>query len=294
MEKPKNLKSMLVFLVLTVLAVGAGIAAGVWDSLENVTAFNFNLKNVIGILVLIFATILVEQVLVYVLSLIKIGSNRANTILTVTSNLLKYVAAIVIVCGVLALMGVDIVTIVAGLGVIALIIGFGAESLIGDVVTGMFILLDNQYNVGDIIEVGGFRGTVTEIGIRTTCIEDVGGNVKIVNNSEMKNILNRSDNVSRAVTDFPVPYATDLAALEDRIPDMCRAIAAKYPEVFLGVPKYVGVQELAGSSVNLRFVADVAEKDIFNGARLLNRELLIRMREAGVECPFTQIDVHAN
>ena len=72
------------------------------------------------------------------------------------------------------------------------------------------MLLENQYNVGDIVEVNGFRGTVTSIGIRTTCITDTGDNVKIINNSEMKNILNRSDNYSKAVCDISIPYETDL------------------------------------------------------------------------------------
>lgn len=97
--------------------------------------------------------------------------------------------AIVAVCAVLTAFGADVRTVVAGIGVLALIIGFGAESLIADMITGMFAIMDNQYNVGDIIEVNGFRGTVSDIGIRTTSLTDAGGNVLIINNSNMKNIL---------------------------------------------------------------------------------------------------------
>ena len=292
MKKPENIVSLIVYAVLLVLSIVLGIATGAWANATPTTGVTINLGNIAGILALIFGTILVERLLVWLLSNLKAKTNRGNTLLKVTANLLKYIAAIVIVCGVLALLGVDIVTIVAGLGVIALIIGFGAESLISDVVTGMFILLDNQYNVGDIIEVGGFRGTVSEVGIRTTSLVDIGGNVKIINNSEMKNILNRSDNVSKAVADFPVPYKTDIASLEAVIPAICQTIYARNTDVMLEPPTYVGVQQLDKSSVNLRFTVPVAEKDIFNGARLLNRELLVEMRRAGVECPFTQIDIH--
>ena len=292
MNKSVNLKSLIVYAVLTVAFIVLCTVTGAWDSLKNVTAFKFNLANISGILLLIFATLLIERLLVWLFSSLKAKTNRGNTMLKVAANLMKYIAAIVIVCGVLALLGVDIVTIVAGLGVVALIIGFGAESLIGDVVTGMFILLDNQYNVGDIIEVNGFRGTVAEVGIRTTSLVDVGGNVKIINNSEMKNILNRSDNVSRSVSDFPVPYGTDIEALEEKIPAMMETIYNRNTDLFLSAPRYVGVQELGSSSVNMRFVADVAEKDIFTGARKLNRELFVEMRRAGVEVPFTQVDIH--
>ena len=146
--------------------------------------------------------------------------------------------------------------------------------------------------MGDIIEVAGFRGVVSEIGIRTTSLTDTGGNVKIINNSDMKNILNRSDNSSKAVTDFPVPYDTDLRALEKNIPAMLKKIYDENTAVFRSVPAYLGVQELADSAVVLRFVAEVGEADIYSGARLLNHEIFLAMKDLGIECPFTQVDVH--
>lgn len=96
----------------------------------------------------------------------------ARSILSITRSLLRYAAAIVILCWGLHLLGVNILAIVASLGVLALIVGFAADSIIADLVTGVFILFDSQYNVGDIIEVDGFRGVVTDIGIRTTSITD--------------------------------------------------------------------------------------------------------------------------
>ena len=101
--------------------------------------------------------------------------------------MLKYIAGIVILCWGLSIIGVNVSTIVASVGIIALIVGFSAESLIADVVTGAFMIFENQYNVGDIVEVDGFRGKVTNIGIRTTSITDTGDNVKVINNSAMRN-----------------------------------------------------------------------------------------------------------
>ena len=144
---------------------------------------------------------------------------------------MKYLAVIVMLCWGLTIIGVNVSTIVASVGIVALIVGFSAESLIEDVVTGAFMIFENQYNVGDIVEVEGFRGTVTNIGIRTTKIADVGGNVKIVNNSSMKNILNRSDKISVSVSDISVPYATDLEKLEAGIPKLMEEIAEKHPDL---------------------------------------------------------------
>ena len=197
-----------------------------------------------------------------------------------------------ILCWGLSILGVDVSVIVASVGVVALVVGFGVESLIADVVTGTFILFENQYNVGDIVEVGGFRGTVKSIGIRTTSIEDAGGNVKIINNSEMKNILNRSDHASRAVCDIDIPYETDLEALEERLPALLEEIYRQNTGILRSAPAYLGVEKLGASSVVLRFTAEVEEKDLFSAARVLNRSLWLGLRRLGVECPFQQLDVH--
>ena len=247
---------------------------------------------VIEVLAMAAMVLFAVQLLRFLLSLIKPKERKGLTLISLFSSLLHYVAALVILCWGLSILGVNVNAIVASVGIVALIVGFGAESLVADVVTGIFLLFENQYNVGDIVEVNGFRGTVKEIGIRTTSIMDVGGNVKIINNSEMKNILNRSDNISRAVSDIAIPYETDLEALEAKLPDLMKEIYEQRSDVMLAAPQYLGVQQLADSSVVLRFVVEVAEKDIYAGARILNRDLWLGFRKLGVECPFPQVDVH--
>ncbi len=248
---------------------------------------------VIEVLAMAAMVLFAAQLLRFLLSLIKPKERKGLTLISLFSSLLRYVAALVILCWGLSILGVNVNAIVASVGIVALIVGFGAESLVADVVTGIFLLFENQYNVGDIVEVNGFRGTVKEIGIRTTSIMDVGGNVKIINNSEMKSILNRSDNISRAVSDIAIPYETDLEALEAKLPDLMQEIYERRADVMLAAPQYLGVQQLADSSVVLRFVVEVAEKDIYTGARILNRDLWLGFRKLGVECPFPQVDVHS-
>ena len=248
---------------------------------------------IIQVLAMAAMVLFAAQLLRFLLSLIKPKERKGLTLISLFSSLLRYVAALVILCWGLSILGVNVNAIVASVGIVALIVGFGAESLVADVVTGIFLLFENQYNVGDIVEVNGFRGTVKEIGIRTTSIMDVGGNVKIINNSEMKNILNRSDNISRAVSDIAIPYETDLEALEAKLPQLMNEIQEQRRDVMLSAPRYLGVQQLGDSSVVLRFVVEVAEKDIYSGARILNRDLWLGFRKLGVECPFPQVDVHS-
>ena len=248
---------------------------------------------VIQVLAMTAMVLFAARLLGLLLSLVKPKERKAMTMVSLLSSLLRYVAALVILCWGLSILGVNVNAIVASVGIVALIVGFGAESLVADVVTGIFLIFENQYNVGDIVEVNGFRGTVKDIGIRTTSIMDPGENIKIINNSEMKNILNRSDNISRAVSDIAIPYETDLEALEAKLPKLMEDIFAKRQDVMLSTPRYLGVQQLAESSVILRFVVEVAEQDIYSGARILNRDLWLGFRSLGVECPFPQVDVHS-
>ena len=294
MKRNRKFIKLIVLGILTAAVFIVGYQTDTFGAMLPDADYQWNGGKILSILAMVFTTLLIENLLVLALSFLKPQRHRAKTLVALTSNMLKYAAAIIILCGVLTIVNVDITAILASLGILALIIGFGAESLIADVVTGLFILLDNQYNVGDIIEVGGFRGIVSDVGIRTTSIMDTGGNVKIINNSEMKNILNRSDNSSKAVADFSIPYETDLAALEKKLPALLEEIHRNHTNLFRAVPEYLGVQELGASAVVLRFVAEVGESDIYSGTRMLNHDLLLGFRKLGVECPYQQIDVHTN
>ena len=292
MKQKRQLVKLLILLALLLAAGGGAWAAGVFEGLSLRTSLEFNTKALFQFLLMLFGVLLVANLVILVLRSLKPKRHRGRTLVTLIASLTKYAAALMILCWGLSILGVDVSTIVASVGILALIVGFGAESLIADVVTGVFMLFENQCNVGDIVEVGGFRGTVLEIGIRTTSVVDTGGNVRIINNSEMKNILNRSDNSSFAVSDISIPYETDLEALEKKLPEMLANIYQENPSAMKQAPEYLGVQTLADSAVVLRFIAEVEEKAIFSTQRLLNRELLLGLRKLGVECPYPQLDVH--
>ncbi len=289
MKKHHHLLRLLILVIIGILVFVIGLHTGLVQTLPK---FALNSQAFINGLLILILLLISEALASFVLGLIKPVNNRGKTLLALTKNIIRYAVIIASICIILTMFNVDVVTILAGLGIVALIIGFGAESLIADVVTGMFILIDNQYNIGDIIEVAGFRGTVTDISVRTTVLTDPGGNVKIINNSDMTNILNRSDNSSRALADFPIPYETDLEALEAKIPELLKSIYNLRPELYKDVPLYLGVDQLGDSSVVLKFVVEVAESDIYAGARMLNHDLLIGMRHLGIEVPFPQMDIH--
>ena len=265
-----------------------------FDDLEDMEAgLKISGGMMLNVVLALALVVLISNVLLIVLNLFRNRRGRIGTLVTVISSLIKYFSVLVAFCWILSIIGVNVSTIFASVGIFALILGFGAESLVADLVTGVFILFENQYNVGDIVEIDGFRGKVKEIGIRTLSLEDTGGNIKIINNSELKNIVNRSNQRSVAVCDVSVSYNTDIEELEEKLVNMLQKIKAKHTDIFIGRVEFVGVEALADSGVVLRIIADVSEENIFKGRRLLNKEIKIMFDKDGIIIPYPQVDVHS-
>ncbi len=247
------------------------------------------------ILTLILA-VCVLWILYTVVKLILTGLGRKNararTITTLVIGALKYLAVIIGVIWGLSILGVNSTAVLAGVGILGLIIGFGAQSLIEDVITGLFIIFEGKYAIGDIIILDDFRGTVRDIGVRTTTIEDAGKNLKVVNNSDIRNFQNRSRNTSVAACEVSVSYNTDLRELEkilgDALPEMYRA----HQDLYLEQPRYLGVTQLADSGVNVKLVVDTTEENVFAAQRMLTRDVRILFADRGIEIPYPQIVVH--
>ena len=141
-----------VFLLLLIVIVFGAQQFHLADLREISHMFSgFQAFTIVQLLVMVLFVLLVAELLKLLFGAFKAKSHRAKTILTVLTSLTRYVAAIVILCWGLSIIGVNVSTILASVGLLALIVGFGAESLIADVITGIFMLFENQYNVGDII-----------------------------------------------------------------------------------------------------------------------------------------------
>jgi len=227
-----------------------------------------------------------------ILTKVSSSGNRQATVSELLLSLLHYVVVIIIVIWALTILGVDVTTILVSLGILGLILGFGAQSLIEDMITGIFIIFEGQFNIGDIIILDDCRGTVRRIGVRTTTIEDAGGNLKIVNNSDIRNVQNRSVNLSVATSVVAISYDTDIRKVENVLAKELPLLLAKYPEIFAEAPKLFGVDELADSGVNLKLGVKCKEENIFAASRTLNREVKIIFDENGIEIPFPQVVIH--
>lgn len=257
-----------------------------------VASMNLNIGMVFSTLLMAGLLYLVYQVVHLVEEAIPCKTGRQETLRRVFMNVLHYALVILGIIWGLMIFGVNTTAIFASVGIATLVVSLSAESLFTDIFTGIFILIEDQYHVGDIISIDGFRGKVVSLGIRTTRIQDDGGNVKIINNADIRNVMNLSNIVSISVCDISMSYGESIERAEEVIAEAMPKIQAKYPDVFENGLQYAGVQALSSSSVDLRVIARVSEANIFKGRRLLNRELKIAFDEAGIEIPFPQLVVH--
>ncbi len=232
--------------------------------------------------------LVVVTILLAILSRVFRKNQRQITVVRLVNNLIKCITAIVIVISVLAIWGIDTTALITGAGVLTLVVGLGMQSLISDVVAGLFIVFENEFNVGDIVTIDGFRGTVVSIGIRTTKLEAL-GNIKIVNNSDIRGILNQTVNPSTAKALIDIEYGESLERVEE-------VINSKLPEMtiegVIGDISYDGVATLGASGVTLQFTAKCYEGDIFAVQREMNKRLKVMFDENGVGIPFNQLVVH--
>ena len=250
------------------------------------------LAHVATALLAVCIVFLAYLVIRLILKLIGKASDRAKTVTGLIAGVLKYVAVIAAIVWALSILGVNTAAVLAGVGILGLIMGFGAQSLIEDIITGIFIIFEGQYNIGDIIILDEFRGTVRDIGVRTTVIEDAGGNLKVVNNSDIRNFQNRSKNPSVAICEVAVAYETDLLKLRELLEAELPKMLDKHPDLYLAAPKYLGVDALADSGVNLKIAVSCTEANVFGARRMLTQDVRMLFMEKGVEIPFPQVVVH--
>lgn len=253
---------------------------------------SITMAHVLTVILMIAIVWLVYTIIELILGLIGQRSDHAATVTTLIASTLKYLAVIIALVWGLAIFGVNTTAVLAGIGIIGLIIGFGAQSLIEDIITGLFVIFERQYEIGDIIILGDFRGVVKSIGVRTTTIEDAGGNLKIVNNSDIRNLQNRSKTLSKAICEVSVAYDTDIPRMEAIMEKAFVQMYDMHRDLYLEPPKYLGVEELGDSGIKLKIVATCREKDVFAARRQLNRDVRILFSQTGIEIPFPQVVVH--
>ena len=255
------------------------------------TLYSEGIPGFLRCIVILGVAITIGIALHYLGKVRKIGSQKMTTIFILVVNFLKWVVVIGAIFMILSACGLRSEFSAAGAGIVALIIGLGSQSLVADILAGIFIVFEGDYQVGDIVILDGWRGEIQSIGVRTTKLIDAGGNIKIVNNSDIRSIINQTKELSIAKCYVGIGYEARIENVEAVIADNIEHIKERIPTIVEG-PFYMGVSELAESSVNLLFVAKCKENDIYQVQRDLNREIKIMFDDNDINIPFNQVVVH--
>lgn len=215
---------------------------------------------------------------------------RLNTLSSIINKTAKI--SIYLTAGMMILneLGINIAPIIAGVGVLGLAIGFGAQSLVKDFVTGFFIILENQYGIGDVVTAGGVSGAVESINLRVTTLRDVEGVVHFIPNGQINLVSNKSKGWSRALLDVEVAYKENVDEVVNVIRQVCDEMKAdeKIASIIIDDFEIPGIQGLNDSSVAIRVMVKTKPLEQWGLMREMRKRFKKRFDEVGIEIPFPQ------
>lgn len=216
---------------------------------------------------------------------LRYSERRHNTLIKLLENILTYAVYFTLIVAVLSKFGFDVGGLIAGAGVIGLAIGFGAQSLVKDVITGFFIVFEDQFAVGDEVQIGTFRGIVEEIGLRTTKVRSYVGEMYIIPNGTISNVVNYSVFNTIVTIDIKVSYESDIDAVENMLKGFLENLNYKYEEL-VKVPEILGVQEISSDDLVLRIGVETIPMMQDDIARRIRRDLKEFLEQSGVDIPY--------
>lgn len=261
-----------------------------WNYLTSEELWNFILVATIKITVILVVSWLVvfvgKKVIANVFALrmrapLSYSERRQKTILKLLQSVLSYLVYFSAIMGILSALDIQIAGLLAGAGIAGLAIGFGAQSLVKDVITGFFIIFEDQFGVGDYIKLNGAEGTVYEIGLRTTKIKGSSGEQHIIPNGAIGTVINYSINDTSTFVDFIVPATVNIDEVEEIVEKYLKPLAEEYEDLTRS-PILLGVQSFTTTDVTLRIKVETTSMQHSKMARIIRRDLMILLEKHGI------------
>ena len=216
---------------------------------------------------------------------------RAETMGSVLTSIASGVIIAIVIVMVLDQVGVNIAPIIASAGIVGVALGFGAQNLVKDFLSGIFMILEDQYGVGDSVDLGEAVGTVEAVGLRVTRLRDVDGTVWYVRNGEVLRVGNQSQNWARTVLDITVAYDSDLDQVQQLLQEEASAMYedAQYHDIIIEAPEVWGVERFDKDGAVVRVVLKTAPLQQWPVARALRQRIKARFDDAGIRIPTSFI-----
>ena len=259
----------------------AYVIKGSWDKGFNI----FALTSCIFLLCGLYVFVVAADKILY--NIARVSGIRAETVCLLLKNSLKYICGIIFIYYGLSQFGIPTQTLLASAGLLSLLLTFGAKDLVSDIIAGFFIIFEGTIKVGDWISVGSWNGVVMEIGIRTTKIRYY-ADTKIINNSQIREIVNSDGEVAKMTVKFLIPYNVKLEDFEKILKKELPAMAQKVPW-FVKPPKYQGVQAFESNGLMLRIALYTIPWRRTKAHREFLRQLKLMFERYNIESPYDRI-----
>lgn len=247
---------------------------------------------VIGIIIYTIIKSIINQALNFTKQNLKNHQKqRIKTVKSLILNIVKYIISILVVLAILSTFGVNVKSILAGLGIGTAIIGLAFQDLAKDLIAGISIITEGQYEVGDTIEVEGFMGEVVFLGLKTTRIKNYKGATLIIANRYMDKMINYSLENSLAIVDVGVSYDHSTTEVEDVLEKLFKKLNGKI-EHATGELQLLGVNSLDDSAIVYRITIETESMQQWQVERFLRKQIKEAFTEANIKIPYSQIEVH--
>ena len=254
--------------------------------------------NALGKLIRIAIIVIITRVIIAIInkfidsalkrrkgSTLSLTNRRANTFGEILKKLVKYLLYFVAIVTILEMFNINTTSILATAGIGGIAIGFGAQSLVKDIITGFFILLEDQYVVGDFIKIGEFDGTVEELGLRVTKLRDLSGELHIIPNGMIQIVTNNTRGTMRALVKISISYEEDIDRVMKILERVCKDVKHSNKSVFDG-PTILGVTDLAESGVSITIVAHAKPMDQWSVEREIRKKVKEAFDKEGIKVPY--------
>lgn len=213
------------------------------------------------------------------------SESRGKTLEKLVNNLFSYVLIFILITFIVGIFEYDVTALIAGAGIIGLAVGFGAQGLVSDIVTGFFILLEKQIEVDEYISVAGLDGVVEEVGLRTTKLRGFDGTVHFIPNREIGSLSNHSRSNMRALVDMSISYGDNIDEAMQVLQQACDKVAQE-DDLIKDGPHVLGVQNLGDSDVVIRVIAQTANMEQWGVERKLRQAMKEALDANNIEIPF--------
>lgn len=220
---------------------------------------------------------------------LRVSERREATLIKLLENIITYVVNFISLIMILEICGLDVKALLAGAGIIGLAVGFGAQSLVKDIITGFFIIFEDHFSVGDYIKINTFEGEVLEIGLRTTKIKSSIGELHLIPNGSILQVTNYSIINSKAMVDVTIPNEGSIELVEKLLNSHLDGLAKKYDDLVRD-PELLGIETISPEEVVLRVTAETKPMRHFEMNRILRREISTALDLSGIQSTFKGSD----